>query len=98
MNVVIHQLNERCWVIQGEEYRKTGDPFRELHISYHNGDHYSSVRRIGDPDDGPAWLFNNQHKVLILYNEKMYGKLKKCILKLYLKRRRYIQTCIIKSY
>ena len=63
VNVVIHQLNERCWVIQGEEYRKTGDPFRELHISYHNGDHYSSVRRIGDPDDGPAWLFNNQHKV-----------------------------------
>lgn len=62
VNVVIHQLNERCWVIQGEDYRKTGDPFRELHISYHNGDHYSSVRRIGDPDDGPAWLFNNQHK------------------------------------
>ena len=73
MNVVIHQFNERCWVIQGEEYRKTGDPFRELHISYHNGDHYSSVRRIGDPDDGPAWLFNNQHKVLINF------KLKTCI-------------------
>ena len=63
VNVVIHQLNERCWVIRGEEYRKPGDPFRELHISYHNGDHYSSLRRIGDPDDGPAWFFNNQHKV-----------------------------------
>ncbi|XP_028393840.1 OTU domain-containing protein 3-like [Dendronephthya gigantea] len=63
LNIVIHQLNERCWVIHGEEYKKPGDPFRELHISYHNGDHYSSVRRISDPDDGPAWLFNNQHKV-----------------------------------
>ncbi len=26
----------------------------ELHISYHNGDHYSSVRRLGDNLEAPA--------------------------------------------
>ena len=65
MDIVIHQLNERCWVIQGHQYSmsKHGENIKELHISYHNGDHYSSVRRIGDPDDGPAWMFNAKHKV-----------------------------------
>lgn len=63
VDIVIHQLNERCWVIQGQHYStsKHEDP-KELHISYHNGDHYSSVRRLGDPDNEPAWVFNTKHK------------------------------------
>ena len=28
----------------------------EVHISYHNGDHYNSVRRIGDPGNTPSKL------------------------------------------
>lgn len=28
----------------------------ELHISYHNGDHYNSVRRLGDCTSGPAFV------------------------------------------
>lgn len=28
----------------------------ELHISYHNGDHYNSVRRLGDCTSGPACI------------------------------------------
>lgn len=62
---MIHQLNERCWVIQGQQFSTSasGKGVKELHISYHNGDHYSSVRRIGDPDDGPAWIFNSKHQV-----------------------------------
>ena len=27
---------------------------KQLHISYHNGDHYSSVRKIGDISSQPA--------------------------------------------
>jgi len=44
--VVIHQLNKPLWQIHGG---KGGSPGGwEVHISYHNGDHYNSVRRLGD--------------------------------------------------
>ncbi|XP_076046392.1 mediator complex subunit 28 [Oratosquilla oratoria] len=49
--VVIHQLNAPLWRISGVEGQKN---LRELHISYHNGDHYNSVRRIGDTSHSPA--------------------------------------------
>ncbi|KAK3870313.1 hypothetical protein Pcinc_023411 [Petrolisthes cinctipes] len=50
--VVIHQLNAPLWQISGPDAKKSGMP--ELHISYHNGDHYNSVRRIGDCTTSPA--------------------------------------------
>ena len=51
--VVIHQLNEALWKIGGEDEspvtsKNKGKRKKQLHISYHNGDHYNSVRRIGD--------------------------------------------------
>ncbi|EDO34374.1 predicted protein, partial [Nematostella vectensis] len=46
-DVVIHQLNEPRWVISGSQYSTSGQRI-ELHISYHNGEHYSSVRRLSD--------------------------------------------------
>lgn len=50
LHVVIHQVNTPCWEIHG-----TDNPAaRELHISYHNGDHYSSIRKIGDTSETPA--------------------------------------------
>lgn len=49
--VVIHQLNAPLWQICGLEGKKN---LRELHISYHNGDHYNSVRRIGDCTTSPV--------------------------------------------
>ncbi len=41
------QLNEPLWQIHGsaDGQSRCG---KELHISYHNGDHYNSVRRLGD--------------------------------------------------
>lgn len=44
VTIVIHQLNEPLWHISpnGEEKQD-----RELHISYHNGDHYNSIRKRG---------------------------------------------------
>ena len=59
VNVVIHQLNEPRWVIQGSECNKHAQ-VRELHISYHNGEHFSSVRYVGDDGTEPAWMKHNQ--------------------------------------
>lgn len=58
VNIVIHQLNEPRWVIYGADYCKDGQ-VRELHISYHNGEHYSSVRHITDNSTEPAWIKHN---------------------------------------
>lgn len=48
VTIVIHQLDEPMWRVDGEG-RRAGQ--RELHISYHNGNHYNSVRRIGEEKD-----------------------------------------------
>ena len=54
--VVIHQLNSKLWTIRGNECedKSVPAPNSEVHISYHNGDHYNSVRRIGDFSYSPA--------------------------------------------
>ena len=43
LNVAIHQLNQPILMIHGA---KDSTIARELHIAYHNEEHYSSVRRI----------------------------------------------------
>ncbi|XP_033484115.1 OTU domain-containing protein 3 [Epinephelus lanceolatus] len=52
VKVVIHQLNTPLWEINGAEKQVC----RELHIAYRYGDHYDSVRRIGDNSESPAQL------------------------------------------
>ncbi|XP_036068815.1 OTU domain-containing protein 3 isoform X2 [Oryzias melastigma] len=52
VKVVIHQLNTPLWEINGSEKQVC----RELHIAYRYGDHYDSVRRIGDNSESPAQL------------------------------------------
>lgn len=64
VNIVIHQLNEPRWVIYGGDYSKNGHT-RELHISYHNGEHYSSVRRINDNTTEPAWVKHNEKTLAV---------------------------------
>lgn len=48
VTICIHQLNEPLWQIHG----KNEECCHELHISYHNGDHYNSVRRRGQLNTG----------------------------------------------
>jgi len=43
VNITIHQLNQARW-----ELNYPGMPTRTIHFSYHQGQHYSSVRMIGD--------------------------------------------------
>lgn len=52
VKVVIHQLNTPLWEINGVEKQVC----RELHIAYRYGDHYDSVRRVGDNSESPAQL------------------------------------------
>lgn len=50
VHIVIHQLNSPFLLIQG-----TKDPTTpQLHIAYHNGDHYSSLRWLHDNTESPA--------------------------------------------
>ncbi|XP_063065011.1 OTU domain-containing protein 3 [Engraulis encrasicolus] len=52
VKVVIHQLNNPLWEINGSEKQVC----RELHIAYRYGDHYDSVRHIGDNSESPSHL------------------------------------------
>ena len=52
VSVVIHQLNKPLWQIHGGNEGTPGS--QEVHISYHNGDHYNSVRKIGDHSNTPS--------------------------------------------
>ncbi|XP_041953346.1 OTU domain-containing protein 3 [Alosa sapidissima] len=52
VKVVIHQLNAPLWEINGSEKQLC----RELHIAYRYGDHYDSVRHIGDNSESPSHL------------------------------------------
>ncbi|KAJ8370997.1 hypothetical protein SKAU_G00110250 [Synaphobranchus kaupii] len=52
LRVVIHQLNAPLWEINGSEKPVC----RELHIAYRYGDHYDSVRPIGDNSENPTQL------------------------------------------
>ena len=53
VNVIIHQVNSPCWQIRGAEEADA----RQLHIAYHNGNHYSSIRRMGDNTSKPADIY-----------------------------------------
>nr|CAB3264600.1 OTU domain-containing protein 3-like [Phallusia mammillata] len=50
VNVVIHQLNTPMWTITGSDRQNAP----QIHIAYHNGDHYSSVRKLTDISDNPT--------------------------------------------
>ena len=52
INVVIHQLNAPCLQVNGA----MDDLAPCVHLSYHNGDHYSSVRHISDAGKGPGMI------------------------------------------
>lgn len=51
VNIMIHQLNGKPLLIQGPS---NNENVAQLHIAYHNGDHYSSIRRDGDNTESPA--------------------------------------------
>ncbi|CAL8110515.1 unnamed protein product [Orchesella dallaii] len=53
VTVVIHQLNSPTWLIHPSKDQNQCSG-REVHIAYHNGDHYNSVRTLGDDSENPT--------------------------------------------
>ncbi|XP_006653000.2 OVARIAN TUMOR DOMAIN-containing deubiquitinating enzyme 7 isoform X1 [Oryza brachyantha] len=52
-NICIHMLNSPRWYINNfSDHEATGT----VHLSYHHGEHYNSVRLREDPCQGPAML------------------------------------------
>lgn len=60
VTIVIHQPNFPVWHIKGWEttdnVAKSKKKFttKQLHIAYHGGDHYDSVRKLGDTSHTPT--------------------------------------------
>lgn len=58
VNITIHQLNQPRW-----ELTYPGFATKTIHFSYHNGQHYSSVRMLGDVNrNGPPQTIELQIK------------------------------------
>ncbi|XP_033642292.1 OTU domain-containing protein 3-like [Asterias rubens] len=70
LNVVIHQLNAPDWRISGNDRPGT----RELHLAYHNGDHYSSIRKYGDKLQEPTKFKSSDPSKLAAAGKKAKSK------------------------
>ena len=57
LNINIYQLDLPIWTING--IKNVNKRCRQLHLSYHNGEHYSSIRRIGDATNTPTDIYFN---------------------------------------
>jgi OTU domain-containing protein 3 len=53
VNIIVHQLGTQPWEIQNFPH-----PARALHLSYHDGEHYASVRYADDTGHTPARAIN----------------------------------------
>lgn len=49
VSIIVHQLDSALLSIEGCE-----GPCPELHLTYHHGEHYSSIRKLGDRSSLPA--------------------------------------------
>jgi len=52
-NMCIHMLNSPRWYINNFSGREAANM---IHLSYHHGEHYNSVRLREDPCQGPSWV------------------------------------------
>jgi hypothetical protein len=52
LEINIHQLEQPIWKINSTN--RPIDNLKQIHLSYHNGDHYSSIRRLGDETHTPT--------------------------------------------
>ncbi len=71
VDINIHQLNLPIWTITGGDYNvptaaiknnnhkndNIRNKIKQLHLSYHNNEHYSSIRTIGDNSNKPTDIY-----------------------------------------
>jgi OTU domain-containing protein 3 len=48
LDINIHQMDMPTWTINGSNTTKANQQVRQLHLAYHNQEHYSSIRPLGD--------------------------------------------------
>ncbi|TNN21327.1 OTU domain-containing protein [Schistosoma japonicum] len=57
VSIIIHQLKQKPWLagipVIDKAHPKVAT-YRQLHLAYHNGEHYSSVRVFGDNSNNPT--------------------------------------------
>ncbi|KAJ3092896.1 hypothetical protein HK102_000872 [Quaeritorhiza haematococci] len=59
VDIAVHQAGSPVWIVKGDnpnESTSSGSPphpRRLLHIVYHSWEHYSSIRNVGGPMEGP---------------------------------------------
>jgi len=58
VEIQIHQAGQAVWTVSDS----SRDPERQIHLAYHDWEHYSSIRKVGDVSDRPACLFLNYDK------------------------------------
>lgn len=59
-NIIVHQVDHPIMAFQNFPWNTVPT----LHISYHLGEHYTSVRLIEDPGDGPAIPIGHELKLV----------------------------------
>ena len=57
VDIFLHQIDQPCWKVNGAFLNSKN--IKQIHLAYHNGEHYSSVRKIGDLDNTPANIHIN---------------------------------------
>lgn len=57
LEIHLHQLDQPIWKVNGafQDMKNV----KQIHLSYHNGEHYSSIRRVGDTNNNPANIHIN---------------------------------------
>jgi len=80
INIVIHMLDAAAYVIENHDMKEN----KTIHLSYHMGEHYNSVRLLGDDGHEPAKQIPNSKdpipdlkKIMINQNDKDKKKGKK---------------------
>jgi OTU domain-containing protein 3 len=52
VDIFLHQIDQPCWKVNGAFINSKN--VKQIHLAYHNGEHYSSVRKMGDLENTPA--------------------------------------------
>jgi hypothetical protein len=73
LEINVHQLDQPIWKVSGLTCAANGQ-LKQIHLSYHNGEHYSSVRQIGDTTHKPTNILIAGTVPAIAKSEKKYEK------------------------
>ena len=68
VDIFLHQIDQPVWKVNGAFFNSKN--IIQIHLAYHNGEHYSSIRKIGDLSNTPANIrINTVNEVQNVNNE-----------------------------